>query len=68
MKKRRCFDEYQKISITVVLILVISVFMAKLSYIDNSNYLDMRTVVDFEAVDNGIILYTEDGSGYYFEH
>lgn len=34
----------------------------------NSNdMLDMRTVTDFDATDTGIMLYTKDGSGYYWE-
>lgn len=30
-----------------------------------NNYVDMREVVDFEATETGIMLYTSDGSGYY---
>ncbi len=32
----------------------------------SNNYIDMRKVVDFEATETGIILYTNDGSGYYW--
>ena len=31
------------------------------------NYIDMRTVVNFEANENGLQLYTNDGNGYYWE-
>lgn len=31
------------------------------------NYVDMRHVVDFSVTDTGIILYLEDGTGYYWE-
>lgn len=31
------------------------------------NYIDMRQVTDFAATDNGLQLYLEDGSGYYWE-
>ena len=31
------------------------------------NYIDMREVTDFSANDNGLQLYLEDGSGYYYE-
>ena len=32
-----------------------------------NNYIDMRTVTDFEANENGLQLYTNDGNGYYWE-
>ncbi len=31
------------------------------------NYIDMREVVDFEASDDGLQLYFENGSGYWLE-
>lgn len=42
-------------------------------YIDSTsedfynNYVDMRSVVDFETDNNGLLLHFIDGSGYYFE-
>lgn len=32
-----------------------------------NNYVDMRTVSDFKATENGLMLYTVDGNGYYWE-
>lgn len=32
-----------------------------------NNYIDMRTVTDFETNENGLQLYTNDGNGYYWE-
>lgn len=31
------------------------------------NYIDMRTVIDFEANENGLQLYFADGTGYWIE-
>lgn len=33
----------------------------------HENYLDMRTVVDFDVTETGLYLYTNDGNGYYWE-
>jgi hypothetical protein len=33
----------------------------------HNNYVDMRNVTDFETDGNGLQLYCNDGSGYYFE-
>lgn len=32
-----------------------------------NNFVDMRSVVDFDATGNGLQLYFEDGTGYYIE-
>ncbi len=32
-----------------------------------NNFVDMRQVTEFEATENGLQLYFEDGSGYYWE-
>lgn len=32
-----------------------------------NNYIDMKTVTDFETNENGLQLYTNDGNGYYWE-
>lgn len=34
---------------------------------DNSDMLNMNTVTDFEATKTGLMLYTKDDSGYYWE-
>ena len=34
---------------------------------NKENFLDMQTVVDFDATETGLMLYTQDGSGYYWE-
>ena len=42
-------------------------------YIDTStqefinNYIDMNKVMDFETTENGLYLYLDNGSGYYWE-
>ena len=43
------------------------------NYIDTTseeffdNYIDMRTVSNFETTENGLYLYLNDGNGYYWE-
>lgn len=37
------------------------------SQTNNSDMLNMNTVTDFEATKTGLMLYTKDGSGYYWE-
>ena len=32
-----------------------------------NDYINMNDVVDFEATDSGLMLYTNDGTGYYWE-
>lgn len=32
-----------------------------------NNYVDMRTVTDFTATENGLMLYLNNGYGYYWE-
>ena len=32
-----------------------------------NDYINMNDVVDFKATDSGLMLYTSDGSGYYWE-
>lgn len=34
---------------------------------DEPDYLDMKTVVGFDATENGVLLHTADGGGYYIE-
>lgn len=53
--------------ITLTLALTASAFLLGKSMPDKENYLDMETVVDFDATETGLMLYTQDGSGYYWE-
>lgn len=42
-------------------------FLIGVSCYDNENYLNMTAVVDYDATENGLHLYTDDGNGYYLE-
>lgn len=53
--------------IALTLALTVSAFLLGKSVPDKENYLDMETVVDFNATETGLMLYTSDGSGYYWE-
>lgn len=53
--------------ITLILALTISAFLLGKSMPDKENYLNMETVTDFDATETGLMLYTQDGSGYYWE-
>lgn len=37
------------------------------THTNTKDHLNMNTVVGFDATESGLMLYTEDGSGYYFE-
>ena len=51
------------ITIIITLLLVIGVMSSRHS----TECLDMNTVVDYEATDAGLLLITENGSGYFLE-
>ena len=34
---------------------------------DKENYLNMETVTDFKTTETGLMLYTANGDGYYWE-
>ena len=53
--------------ITLTLALTASAFLFCKCIPDNENYLNMENVVDFNATETGLMLYTQDGSGYYWE-
>ena len=57
----------KKIAITLTLALTASAFLLGKSMPDKENYLNMENVVDFNATETGLMLYTQDGSGYYWE-
>lgn len=49
------------ITATTTALVTASIFM------HNSNYLDMSNVIDYQSTDIGLILYTKDGAGWYWE-
>lgn len=53
--------------IVLTLALTTSAFLLGKSMPDKENYLNMETVTDFKATETGLMLYTQDGSGYYWE-
>lgn len=53
--------------IILTLALTTSAFLLGKSMPDKENYINMETVTDFDATETGLILYTSDGSGYYWE-
>lgn len=53
--------------IVLTLALTASAFLLGKSMPDKENYLNMENVVDFNATETGLMLYTQDGSGYYWE-
>lgn len=53
--------------ITLTLALTTSAFFVGKNLPPRENYLNMETVVDFDATETGLMLYTSDGSGYYWE-
>lgn len=59
----------KKVAGYIILAAVISMaaFLLGKSMPDKENYLNMETVTDFKATETGLMLYTQDGSGYYWE-
>lgn len=53
--------------IVLTLALTASAFLLGKSMPDKENYLNMETIIDFNATETGLMLYTQDGSGYYWE-
>lgn len=53
--------------ITLILALTTSAFLLGKSMPDKENYLNMETVTDFKATETGLMLYTANGDGYYWE-
>lgn len=49
------------ITATTTALVTASIFM------HNSNYLDMSTVTEYQSTDTGLIIYTKDGAGWYWE-
>ena len=53
--------------IAVIAALAVGFIFGKISGTDEERFLDMETVVDWESSEDGLMLYTEDGDGYYWE-
>ena len=53
--------------IALILALTTSAFLLGKSMPDKENYLNMETVTDFKATETGLMLYTSNGDGYYWE-
>ena len=53
--------------IALTLALTASAFLLGKSMPDKENYLNMETVTDFDATETGLMLYTANGDGYYWE-
>lgn len=53
--------------IVLTLALTASAFLLGKSMPDKENYLNMESITDFDATETGLMLYTQDGSGYYWE-
>lgn len=55
-------------TITTIIITAMTTALITASiFMYNPNYLHMSSVADFQATDTGIMLYTADGSGWYWE-
>ena len=55
------------IYVTLTLALAASAFFVGKTLPSRENYLNMNAVVDYAATKIGLMLYTQDGSGYYWE-
>ena len=53
--------------IVLTMALTASAFLLGKSMPDKENYLNMESITDFDATETGLMLYTQDGSGYYWE-
>lgn len=53
--------------ITLTLALTASAFFVGKNFPPRENYLNMESITDFDVTETGLMLYTQDGSGYYWE-
>ena len=53
--------------IVLTLALTTSAFLLGKSMPDKENYINMESITDFDATKTGLMLYTQDGSGYDWE-
>lgn len=45
----------------------VAAFLLGRNYPNTDKFLNMETVTDFKVTGTGLMLYTQDGSGYYWE-
>lgn len=53
--------------VTILICLIVAAFIIGRSFPDKNTYLNMTSVCDFKAMETGLMLYTENGDGYYWE-
>lgn len=51
----------------ITAVISMAAFLVGKSMPDANRYLDMESVTDYVGTKTGLILYTEDGTGYYWE-
>lgn len=51
----------------ITAVISMAAFLVGKSMPDANRYLDMESVTDYIGTETGLILYTENGSGYYWE-
>lgn len=51
----------------ITAVISMAAFLVGKSMPDANRYLDMESVTDYVGTETGLILYTENGSGYYWE-
>lgn len=47
--------------------LTASAFLLGKSMPDKENYINMESITDFDATETGLMLYAQNGDGYYWE-
>lgn len=53
--------------IVLTMALTVSAFLLGKSMPDKENYINMESITDFKATETGLMLYTANGDGYYWE-
>ena len=53
--------------IVLTMALTASAFLLGKSMPDKENYINMESVIDFDATETGLMLSTANGDGYYWE-
>ena len=57
-----------RITITTIIITAVTTALITASiFMFNTNYLNISTITDYQSTDAGIMIYTVDGSGWYWE-